>query len=184
MEKIKTIDEFVTGGNTEYGSAIVEMATFGEEKWGNNTYKISIHGAMSADRPTPHIHIYYKQEKNTRNPVFNFEISLIDILCKDEINLIYQRDKDKNIERTNRAECGWKGYDDIKSGFKVFLFSTPKPSKFGTFKDNLERAIYEWNRESDYSATQNGENTLNKYFKEHGLVVLPKYSSYLEDYTE
>lgn len=102
-------------------------------------------------------------------------------MCKDEINLVYQRDKDKNIEHTNRIECDWKGYDDIKSGFKAFLFSTHKPSKFGTFKDNLERAIYEWNRESDFTATQNGKNIL-KIFLQKKLVALPQYQSYLEDY--
>ncbi len=161
---------------------IVEMATFGEEKWGKHTYKIATHGMMSADRPTPHIHIYYNKEKNMKNPSFNFEISLIDILCKDEINLIFQVDRDNNIKNTNRIFCSWKGYAEIKDGFRKFLSDSPKMSRFGYFKDNLERAIYEWNRESDYSATMNGQNILGKYFKEHDLKALPKYQKYLEDY--
>lgn len=60
MQHIKKIGEIITNKNTEYGSAIVEMATFGEERWENNTYKISVHAAMSADSQIPHIHIYYK----------------------------------------------------------------------------------------------------------------------------
>ncbi len=180
MAHIKNFDEFVSTNDND--NMLLEMATFGEERWGNNIYQIATHGIMSGDRPTPHIHIYHSNDKNKKNPSFNFEISLVDILCKDEINLIFQLDKDKNIHNSNRTQCSWTGYDEIVSGFRVFLFETPKPSKFGTFKDNLERAIYEWNRESDYSATQNGQNTLKKYFTEKKLVALPQYQSYLEDY--
>ena len=67
---------------------LLEMATFGAERWGNDTYKIAVHGASTKDRPTPHIHIYLANDQSYK--LFNFEISLIDILCNDEINLIYQ----------------------------------------------------------------------------------------------
>lgn len=94
---------------------LTEMATFGVEKWGRKTYKIAVHGASSKDRPIPHIHIYLNNDINPYTK-FNFEISLIDILCKDEINLIFQTDKKKNIDNRNRKQCTWTGYSEIKEG--------------------------------------------------------------------
>lgn len=144
---------------------VTEMSTFGREKWGKHTYKIAVHGASTNDRPNPHIHIYYENEKNTVYPQFNFEISLVDILTKDEINLIYQVDKSRNIYISNRISTTQTGYADILKGFKEFLFSTPKPNKrTGTFIDNLDRAIHEWNRETDlYKYETLGENPLLDY---------------------
>lgn len=71
---------------------IVEMATIGYGlKFGKDRFKVAIHGQSSGDRENPHIHIYLENDKMPYNK-FNFEISLVDILCYDEINLIYQRD--------------------------------------------------------------------------------------------
>lgn len=156
---------------------MLEMATFGTERWGNDTYKIAVHGASTNDRPTPHIHIYLNNDVPPFK-LFNFEISFEDIVSKDEINLIYQLDRHKHVKNTNSTECSWTGYADIYEGFKNFLFSAPTKTKFGTFKDNLERAIYEWNRETDFVKTEQGGNPMKEYFDEKGVVVLPKYLGY------
>ena len=155
---------------------LLEMATFGTEKWGNNTYKIAVHGASTKDRPIPHIHIYLNNDANYK--LFNFEISFVDILCKDEINLIYQYDRANHIRNTNRNNCSWNGYADILKGFKKFLFSQPILGRFGTFKDNLERAIYEWNRETDFAKTEQGGNPLKEYLDSKGITILEKYKGY------
>lgn len=156
---------------------MLEMATFGTEHWGKDIYRIAVHGASTKDRPTPHIHIYLYNDVFPYNE-FNFEISFVDILSKDEINLIFQLDRSKHIKHTDRKKCSWTGYADILEGFKNFLFSVPQPTKFGTFQDNLERAIYEWNRETDFVKTEHGGNPLKEYLDEKGIVVLPKYTGY------
>lgn len=102
---------------------------------------------------------------------FNFEISLVDIMCYDEINLIYQRDVKNGIKRTNRNKCSWNGYFKLKEDFEDWLFS--KSSKRGDFKDNLDAIIYFYNEE-------NHNKTLWDYIEEHGLKVLDKYKHYKE----
>ena len=52
---------------------------------------------------------------------FNFEISLIDILCYDEINIIAQVDKDRNIKRMHRNKCSWEGYKKLYEGFENWI---------------------------------------------------------------
>lgn len=165
------------------GHMVAEMATFGQGKWGKNAYKVAIHGASTKDRETPHIHIYYANEQNPVKPAFNFEISLLDILTKDEINVIFQIDRSANIRNTLRSRCTWEGYRDLYKGFKTFLFTKPASSrKGGNFIDNLDRAIHEWNRETDLNGYENlGENPLKKYIDKKGLTILPKYMIYFEE---
>ena len=159
---------------------LLEMATFGVEKWGKDTYKIAVHGASTKDRPTPHLHIYLNNDTQPYSS-FNFEISFVDLLCKGEIVLIYQCDRANNVKHTNRRECSWEGYSDIYEGIKNFLLNEIcKPSKFGTFTDNIERAIYEWNRETDYAKTMKGGNPLKEYLDAKGLTVLPQFKKYFE----
>ena len=160
---------------------LMEMATFGVKKWGRDTYKIAVHGASTKDRPTPHFHIYLNNDVEPYT-LFNIEISFVDLLCQGNIVPIFQIDKEHNIKRTNRTECTWQGYRDIYDGVVDFLFNEPcKPSKFGTFKDNIERAIYEWNRETDYVKTMNGGNPLKEYLDGRGLKVLPQFEKYFDD---
>lgn len=154
---------------------VLEMATFGEEKWGNNIYRIAVHGPASKDREQPHIHIYLSNDKAPYNN-FNFEISLIDIVCYDEINLIYQRDKETNKLIKHKNKCSWEGYRKIKNCFVDWLFD--KPSKPGEYIDNLDVAIDEYNRESNYTDWKNGRNTFLKYIHERGLRILPQYFKY------
>ena len=90
---------------------LFEMVTIGAQKWGKDIYSIQIHGASTADRCVPHIHIY-KYNDNTKKQ-FNFEISLIDLVSKDKITLIRQLDREKNIDHKNKDKCSWRGYSDI-----------------------------------------------------------------------
>lgn len=161
-------------------SLLTEMATFGVKKWGNKTYKIAVHGASTKDRPTPHLHIYLNDDVNPYTQ-FNIEVSLVDLLCNDRITPIYQHDADNNILRTNRKSCTWEGYRDIFNGLKAFFEEGPIKTKHGTFDNNLDRAIYEWNRETDLIKTENGGNPLKEYFDKRGIVPLPKYQKYLSD---
>ncbi len=148
---------------------IVEMATIGYNlKFGKDRFKVAIHGPSSGDRENPHIHIYLDNDKMPYNR-FNFEISLVDILCYDEINLIYQRDVRNGIKRTNRNKCSWNGYFKLKEDFGNWLFS--KSCKRGDFLDNLDAIIYFYNEE-------NHNKTLWDYIEEHGFQILDKYKHY------
>ena len=150
---------------------IVEMATIGYDlKFGKDRFKVAIHGPSSGDRENPHIHIYLENDKMPFN-LFNFEISLVDILCYDEINLVYQRDARNGIKRRNRSKCSWDGYLKLKEDFEDWLFS--KSSKRGDFKDNLDAIVYFYNEE-------NHNKTLWDYIEEHGLKILDKYKQYKE----
>lgn len=112
--------------------------------------------------------------------MFNFEISLVDILCSNEIHLIYQLDRRNNIKRVGRENCSWEGYTEIYNGIKKFLSSASVSKRYGSFDDNLDRAIYEWNRETDFQKTENGGNPLKDYLDENGLTVLPNYLKYFQ----
>ena len=166
--------------NEQATNQLLEMATCGVEKWGKNTYKIAVHGASSKDRPTPHIHIYLDKDVYPYAE-FNFEISFVDLICKDEVIPIYQVDREHNLKKTNRKDCSWVGYKDIFKGFKEYLFQPHKSSKYGSFSDNLERVIYEWNKETDYVKTTNGGNPLKEYLDKNGLTPHPKYAKYFND---
>ena len=180
----ESIDKVLSEKLLENRGPLMEMATFGVERWGHTLYKIAVHGASTNDRPTPHLHIYLNNDINPYTQ-FNFEISLVDILCKNEINLIFQHDRARNVDNRNRLECSWTGYGEIKQGITDFLFSPCISTRFGNFSDNLERGIFEWNRETDYVKTVNdGINVLRLYFNEHNITPLPQYEKYLKDYNE
>ena len=84
---MKTLVQFIQEKLYNYPNSqhLYEMATIAKDVSFNKEHKsVQIHGTNSGDRENPHIHIYNYNDKVN----FNFEISLIDIICKDEINLI------------------------------------------------------------------------------------------------
>lgn len=187
MKKLSEIITDVAGNrdNVECSGSnnmLLEMATFGVERWGNNTYRIAVHGTGVNERPNPHIHIYLNTDHNPFTQ-FNFEISLVDILCNDEINLICQIDRKNNVHNTHRRVCSWAGYKEIRDGLAKFLAAPCKNNRDAHCTDNLERCIYDWNRETDFvKTTQQGINVLGAYFAAENLTPLPKYAKYLADY--
>ena len=79
---------------------IVEMATIDKTvKVSKNTYRIALHGPAVGDRPCPHFHIYLANDVYPYKR-FNIEISLIDLLCYDELNIVAIQDKEKKINPT------------------------------------------------------------------------------------
>ena len=155
---------------------VYEMATISRnEKFGKDNYRVSIHGPASADRENPHIHIYLANDIIPYNK-FNFEISLTDILCKDEINLIYQRDIRNHVMRSNRSKCSWDGYKNLLYDFEDWLFNE-NVKKAGDFIDNLHALIFFYNDESPYTE----QNSLLKYIKDHGLKILNEYEKYFSE---
>ena len=104
---------------------IFEMATITKDiKWGNEHFRVAVHGTAAGDRDVPHIHIYLSNDKKPYNK-FNFEVSLVDILCYDEVNLIFQRDEKTGKRISNRNKCSWEGYKKIADGFEDWLEQKP-----------------------------------------------------------
>lgn len=153
-------------------SHIYEMATISKAVDFNGTlYRIAVHGPGTKDRENPHVHIYLSSDRDPYNK-FNFEISLCDILCKDEINLIKMRDEKKHIKKNNRSMCSWNGYAKLRNAFEDWLWS--KPTRPGEFKDNLDAIIWNYNNEGHSS------NDIKEYIESRGWKVLPKYKEYIE----
>lgn len=167
------------GSDAEHSHHATEMVTFGKGRWDAEAYKIAIHGASIDDRETPHIHIYYETEKNPREPMFNFAISLLDILSKDECNIIYQFDKKHNVKSSNIADCAWENYRELKKGFTDFLNQKPASKRDASFESNLELAIHHWNNETVYNYDVLGLNPLKDYLDARNIIVLEKYRNFL-----
>lgn len=171
---MKSIRECVNNFLWGNENLIVEMATIGRPVFAKKKYHIAVHGVLAGDRPNPHIHIYLNDDTRPYNR-FNFEISIIDILCKDEINIIKMRDESKGINKNNKNKCSWDGYQKLKDDFEDWLFS--KCDRPGNFKNNLDACIYWYNEEGDPKSN----NPIKAYIKEHGLNVLDKYREYVDD---
>lgn len=142
---------------------IVEMATI--DKTVNvykNTYRIALHGPAVGDRPYPHFHIYLANDVFPYKR-FNIEISLIDLLCYDELNI------------KNRNRCSWSGYKKLHDRIEYWL-EEPCTGLPGNFQNNLEALIWSYDNES------NDGMSLLEYINNHGKKVLPKYEKYFKSY--
>lgn len=123
-----------------------------------DTYRIALHGPVVGDRPYPHFHIYLANDIFPYNR-FNIEISLIDLLCYDELNI------------KNRNRCSWSGYKKLHDRIEDWL-EEPCTGLPGNFQNNLEALIWSYDNES------NDGNSLLEYINDHGKKVLPKYEKY------
>lgn len=170
---MKTLLEYLKVEKWPSEPMIIEMATIGRPVMDRKKYHIAVHGTLAGDRPNPHIHIYYNDDRKPYNK-FNFEISMVDILCKDEINIIKMRDESRHVNKNNREKCSWNGYKKLRDDFEDWLFS--KPTTPGDFKDNLDACVYWYNEEGDPTS----DNPIRDYLKERGLKVLPKYKDYID----
>lgn len=162
---------------------LFEMATVAKPNWEKVQYKVAIHGPASSDRPSPHIHIYLLNGDDNHKK-FNFEITLIDLLCDDELNLSKQLDKrgNKEINTSDKQKCSWNGYNDIKQGLKDFLSGDDKKEflvkTYKNYNNGLEALVSAYNNEC------NIENGFGKFFETQGLTdkVLPKYKYLLSNF--
>lgn len=160
-------------------SVLLEMATFGRINADNQLYRIAIHGPASGDRPMPHIHIYLAND-HAPYTNFNFEVSLVDLVCYDKIVLVAQTDRSKNIRRTNKNECTWSGYKDLYNEFRKFLFSKPMKKLYKNIaQNNLQVAIMEWDNENNDNMDDN-QSLMKTFIESKGFNILPSYLPFFE----
>lgn len=166
---MKSILEYVYSWND---CPIQEMASISKHvKFGKGAYRVEIHGPASKDRETPHIHIYRADDSHPWTK-FNFEVSLVDIIRHDEINLVRMKDIVSRKNITNRSKCSWDGYSKMRNDFEDWLYSENVEIK-GDYIDNLDALLYWYNQQSNSS-----NNALLDYFKERGYKVHKNYHKY------
>ena len=165
---------------------IIEMATIDKTvKVSKNTYRIALHGPAVGDRPYPHFHVYLANDVFPYK-MFNIEISLIDLLCYDELNIVAIQDKERKINIKNRNKCNvcsthvvhkcsWSGYRKLHDKIEDWL-EEPCTGLPGNFQNNLEALIWSYDNES------NEDMSLLEYINDHGKKVLPKYEKYFKSY--
>lgn len=161
-------------GITEPSMQIVEMATVDKKvKVGKDTYRIALHGPAVGDRPYPHFHIYLANDMFPYKK-FNIEVSLVDLLCYDELNIVGIQDKEKGTNIKNRDKCSWLGYRKLHNTIEDWL-EKPCTGLPGRFANNLEALIWSYDNESNQGLS------LLEYIKDQGKKVLPKYKKYFEN---
>lgn len=152
----------------------LSSATIGKPRWNEVDYRIAVHGSVPQVEDSPCIHIYLLADIS--HDKFDFAVSLVDILCKDEVNLISQTDVAKNVIRTNEYECSWEGYESIYEGLKTFLSDRSFIRPYASCENGLHASITAYNAESNSRS-----NALKDYLDKQGLIVLPQYAKYLNE---
>lgn len=163
---------------------VLEMAQAGRNvKLGKTIHDLAIHGTYAGDRPYPHLHIYkIKGDKS-----FDFEISLVDLLCDDEINLVSMKDKSSNINRRNRNICSWEGYRTMLNDLEDWFEEVPKRPGGSEFTNNIDYCVWLYN---DESGGDEQTNPFLEYIKGQGKKIhelykdLSSFEGYKEKYKE
>ena len=175
--RIISIEECLSMSKEE--QPLLEMATIGIIEANSNSYRIAIHGPATNDSPMPHIHIYLSQDKFPYS-LFDFEISVVDLVCRDEIVLVAQIDLANNIRRTHQNDCSWSGYNDLYKSINDFLSNPPMKKVYkGRALNNLQVAIMEWDNENNENMEDN-ESLMKRIIEDMGYTILPNYLPYFE----
>ena len=148
------------------------MVTIGAQRWGEYDYLVKTHGGI--DEEEPHLHIL---RRDVDNSVFDFRVSLIDLVSKGELNLMYQCDIKNGVRHIKKSTCSWIGYIEIMEGLSAFLPSPPliQPNS-SMYKDNLDLTIHKWNIETNcFKVIEDNGNPFKEYLSKRGLKPLPKY---------
>jgi len=140
-----------------------------------------IRGPEYDDGREPHFHITFA---NHEGDDFRFEISLIDILAKDELNLVAMRDSrdpEGEIVHLIKDECSWKGYEDLREGVRAYLAEEETDSmrflrKGDTHLHSIVRA-WDWENHDEGICGY----VLDDYLRQNGISVLPKYAQLMKD---
>jgi len=126
----------------------------------------------------PHFHVGIQKDGCCES---EFEVSIIDILAKDELKLLRQRDwRDPQNELFRRGRsCSWDGYEPLKAALFAYLKS---PSDWvcdgKVCKTKLENVLKLWDEENTLSGKD--RNILERYLKRHRVSVLPGYEEYFK----
>lgn len=146
---VEYLKEKLIPGYVDEHRLLIEMAHIQKGvALSSGRYNIAVHGASSKDREYPHFHIYLTGDNSQKQ--FNFEISIIDLLCNNELNLIRQLDKTKKkkVDIKNREYCSWEGYSKLLYDLEDWL-EKPYRKIERQYKNNLHAIVEKYNEESE-----------------------------------
>lgn len=140
-----------------------------------------IRGSEFENGREPHFHLTLADRGDQD---FKFEISLIDILAKDEVNLVAMRDSrdpEHEIVHQLKDECSWEGYEDLRGGIRAYLAEDETdPMRFirkgDTHLHSIVRA-WDWENHCDHILGY----VLDDYLRQNDIRVLPKYAQIMKD---
>lgn len=154
---------------------LFEMVTVGAQRWGESDYLVKVHGDI--DNEEPHLHIL---RRDVDYSAFDFRVSLIDLVSKGELNLMYQCDMKNEVRHIKKSTCSWVGYVEIMKGLSAFLTSPPliQPNS-SIYKDNLDLTIHKWNIETNcFKVIEDNSNPFKDYLSKMSIKPLPEYEKY------
>lgn len=157
---------------------LFEMVTVGAQRWGESDYLVKVHGGI--DDEEPHLHIL---RRDFDYSAFDFRVSLIDLVSKGELNLMYQCDKQNGVRHIRKSTCSWNSYQELLDGLKLFLCSPPliQPNS-SMYKDNLDLVIDKWNIETDYfKVIEENGNPFRDYLSKRVIKPQPEYEKYFSE---
>ena len=109
---------------------------------------------------------------------FHFTIDFSHYLATDELKLIYQKDKEKELENTGDA-CTWGGYEDVHD-LLLEHFEAPvkrRTMRYRSFENQLHKMIVSHDSWAKHLHTMTMIEKMDKL----GLVPLSKYEKLLKD---
>ena len=109
---------------------------------------------------------------------FHFTIDFSHYLATDELKLIYQKDKEKELENTGDA-CSWDGYEDVHN-LLLEHFEAPvkrRTMRHRSFENQLHKMIVSHDSWAKHLHTMTMIEKMDKL----GLVALSKYENLLKD---
>ena len=109
---------------------------------------------------------------------FHFTIDFSHYLATDELKLIYQKDKEKELENTGDA-CSWDGYEDVHN-LLLEHFEAPvkrRTMRHRSFENQLHKMIVSHDSWAKHLHTMTMIEKMDKL----GLVPLSKYEKLLKD---
>lgn len=109
---------------------------------------------------------------------FHFTIDFSHYLATDELKLIYQKDKEKELENTGDA-CSWGGYEDVHD-LLLEHFEAPvkrRTMRYRSFGNQLHEMIVSHDSWAKHLHTMTMIEKMDKL----GLAPLSKYMSLLKD---
>ena len=130
----------------------LDISTIGWPSLAGGKYRIAIRSMAADERSIPHFHVYSAELPLGAD--FEFEISLLDLLEKDELNLIYQKDlrnvKNQILE-SDPSKCSWNGYETMRDELRDFLAQKSEDDICYPGMTHLEMMIRRWDCENNDS---------------------------------
>lgn len=109
---------------------------------------------------------------------FHFTIDISHFLATDELKLVYQKNKEQELEKTGEA-CSWDGYEEIRD---ILLGHIVAPVKRRTTRSrSYENQLHKMIVSHDSWAKHLHTMTMIEKMDKLGLVPLSKYEKLLKD---